>query len=88
MPRRNAGGFRRGREPGTEYHYRQQVKRELQQWRKKVIAERKAAAALQRAEKKARRANPGTTIRGWVKAKAVKIVRNKRGQAVSVKIRT
>lgn len=32
--------------------------------------------------------NPGTTIRGWVKARAVKIVRNKRGQAVSVKIRT
>lgn len=29
-----------------------------------------------------------TTIRGWVKAKAVKIVRNKRGQAVSVKIKT
>jgi len=33
------------------------------------------------------KANP-VTIRGWVKAKAVKIVRNKRGQAVSVKIRT
>lgn len=32
--------------------------------------------------------NPSTTIRGWVKARAVKIVRNKRGQAVSVKIRT
>ncbi len=31
---------------------------------------------------------PGTTVRGWVKARAVKIVRNKRGQAVSVKIRT
>ncbi len=31
--------------------------------------------------------NP-TTIRGWVKARAVKIVRNKRGQAVSVKIKT
>lgn len=36
----------------------------------------------------ARRKNPGTTVRGWVKARAVKIVRNKRGQAVSVKIRT
>ena len=34
------------------------------------------------------RSNPATTIRGWVKARAVKIVRNKRGQAVSVKIRT
>jgi hypothetical protein len=32
--------------------------------------------------------NPGTTIHGWVKARAVKIVRNKRGQAVSVKIKT
>lgn len=32
--------------------------------------------------------NPNATIRGWVKAKAVKIVRNKRGQAVSLKIRT
>ncbi len=29
-----------------------------------------------------------TTIRGWVKAKGVKIVRNKAGKAVSVKIRT
>lgn len=36
----------------------------------------------------AKRKNPGVSIRGWVKAKAVKIVRNKRGQAVSVKIKT
>lgn len=32
--------------------------------------------------------NPEITMRGWVRAKAVKIVRNKRGQAVSLKIRT
>ena len=31
--------------------------------------------------------NP-TTIAGWVRAKAVKIVRNKAGKAVSVKIKT
>ncbi len=31
--------------------------------------------------------NP-VTIRGWVRAKAVKIVRNKRGQAVAVRIKT
>lgn len=35
-----------------------------------------------------KRTNPSAAIRGWVKARAVKIVRNKRGQAVSVKIRT
>jgi hypothetical protein len=42
------------------------------------------------AKKRKRRTkrNPGTTVRGWVRAKAVKIVRNKRGQAVSVKIKT
>jgi len=38
--------------------------------------------------KRAKRKNPGTTIKGWVKAKAVKIVRNKAGRAVSVKIKT
>ncbi len=33
--------------------------------------------------------NPGAvTISGWVKAKAVKIVRNKAGKAVSVRIKT
>lgn len=41
-----------------------------------------------RRKRKTVRRNPGTTIRGWVKARAVKIVRNKRGQAVSVKIKT
>ncbi len=33
------------------------------------------------------RGNPAK-IRGWVKARAVKIVRNKRGQAVAVRIKT
>jgi hypothetical protein len=32
--------------------------------------------------------NPGTTVRGWVRARAVKIVRDKSGRATSVKIRT
>ncbi len=39
-------------------------------------------------KRKKRKKNPETRIRGWVKARAVKIVRNKRGQAVSVKIKT
>lgn len=37
---------------------------------------------------KKRKKNPGTTIRGWVKARAVKIVRDKKGRATSVKIKT
>jgi hypothetical protein len=35
-----------------------------------------------------KRANPNATVRGWVRAKAVKIVRDKKGRAVSVKIKT
>lgn len=39
--------------------------------------------------KRAKRKNSVTAkISGWVKAKAVKIVRNKAGRAVSVKIKT
>ncbi len=34
-----------------------------------------------------KRQNPAK-IRGWVKARAVKIVRNKRGQAVALRIKT
>lgn len=51
-------------------------------------------AARSRRTKAARRArkNPpkitATKISGWVPARAVKIVRNKRGQAVAVRIQT
>jgi len=47
------------------------------------------AALIKRREAWFHRKNPSaTSIRGWVKAKAVKIVRNKAGKAVSVKIKT
>jgi len=37
---------------------------------------------------KGKRKNPGASVTGWVRAKAVKIVRDKNGRAVSVKIKT
>lgn len=32
--------------------------------------------------------NAGTTLRGWVKAKAVKIVKDKKGRAIKALIKT
>ena len=51
-----------------------------------------AAVGVRRPKKRKFKAptkrNPTSTIIGWVRAKAVKIVRNKAGKAVSVKIKT
>lgn len=53
----------------------------------KKLAKKKDKSA-RRAAKKGRRINPATKVSGWVKVKAVKIIRNKKGQAVSVKMKT
>lgn len=58
-------------------------------YRTEASAQRAADVLNRREAKREQKKNPtATTIRGWVKARAVKIVRNKRGQAVSVKIKT
>jgi hypothetical protein len=48
---------------------------------------KRSPASVRRKRLSVRR-NANATVRGWVKARAVKIVRNKRGQAVAVKIKT
>lgn len=50
-------------------------------WYYKTKAEAKAAA-------KKIRGNPKPNPAGWIKAKAVKVIRNKRGQAVKLRIQT
>lgn len=68
---------RRRNGPGTMKQYEAWAKRRL--------------AAQRRAAKVKAKANPShiaAKVTGWVRAKAVKIVRNKRGQATAVKIKT
>lgn len=74
--------------------WRQAAKSERARLRKKAIAAYKQGIAegwIKRPMKKTakrKKKNPATKVSGWVKVKAVKIIRNKKGQAVSVKMKT
>ena len=46
----------------------------------------KSRSRATKAKRKAKRTNPATSLRGWVGAKAVKIVKDAKGRAVKVLI--